>query len=122
VPFWPRVILGPGGPVVLTSAASYLGLKDRQLLQLLSSGKSLAQIAKARGKAESGLEQAITAAVASQLHKAVITGRIPRALEHRLLDALARHVQDIVSLHGPPGALLPPAVIQFSMRRVGPPP
>jgi AraC-like DNA-binding protein len=88
-------ILGP--PAVLSGAASYLGLTEKQLMQQLNSGKTLAQIAAARGKSKTGLEQAITAAFKSQLQKAVSSGRLPRAFEQRLLQAFSQHVADLVN-------------------------
>jgi AraC-like DNA-binding protein len=122
----PWAMAGPpwamaGPPVILTSAASYLSLTDNELMRQLVSGKSLAQIARARGKSESGLERAITSAVSSQLEKAVAAGRIPRAVEKHLLEALSRHVQDFVNASGPPGPPGPPRqVLRFSGH--GPPP
>jgi hypothetical protein len=103
-----------GPPAILTSAASYLGLTDKQLRQQLRSGKSLGQIASARGRSTSGLEKAIVTALKSQLEKAVSAGRLSRASEQRLLSALTKRVPSIVNGHpsgfpflfpGPPGVL-----------------
>jgi len=100
---------GFGLPLILTSAAGYLGLTDRQLGQRLRSGQTLAQIASAQGRSKTGLERAITATVSSQLEKAVSAGRLPRALESRILKGFAQHIQDLVngrpvlSRGGPPG-------------------
>jgi hypothetical protein len=88
-------MLGP--PAMLSGAASYLGLTEKQLLQQMNSGKTLAQIASARGKSKTGLEQAITAAFRSQLQKAVSSGRLPPAFEQRLLQAFSQHVGDLVN-------------------------
>jgi hypothetical protein len=62
----PRGWPGPGAPPIgfpkdgpMAAAASYLGLSPAQLFEQLRSGKSLADIAKARGKSLSGLKQAI---------------------------------------------------------------
>jgi hypothetical protein len=65
--FKQALIAGPpfGPPAIFPGAASYLGLSERQLIRDLSAGKSLAAIAKAQGKTQSGLEQAIMSAVSS---------------------------------------------------------
>ena len=67
---------GPPGPLggalffghasPIAAAAGYLGLSVPQLFNELRSGRSVAQIAKARGKSVSGLERAVTAAIKSK--------------------------------------------------------
>ena len=54
-----------GGPALgaLEAAASYLSVSRAQLLEQLSAGKSLAQVAAAHGKSVAGLKDAITAAI-----------------------------------------------------------
>lgn len=82
-----QTIVAPGllgRPAIVTSVARYLGLTDRQLMRRLRRGESLAQIAKARGKSESGLVRAITAAVKSQLKNVSKAKHIPRALGQHL--------------------------------------
>jgi hypothetical protein len=120
----------------LSSAASYLGLSDAQLMQQLRARKSLAQIAQAHGKSKAGLERAMRAAYASALAKAVKAGSMPSRLERKLLAAFDDQVQKIVSMKGlpapvgvqvkaAPGApppllgLLPPKVLRY---HVGPRP
>jgi hypothetical protein len=93
--FGPPGMFGP--PAILSSAASYLGLNDKQLVHQLRSGKTLAQIASAQGKSKAGLESALTAGIRSQLEKAVKAGRLPQTLEQRLLRAFSAHVKDIVN-------------------------
>lgn len=46
----------------LSAAATYLGLSESDLQTQLQSGKSLADVAKAKGKSESGLKDAMVAA------------------------------------------------------------
>jgi hypothetical protein len=70
----------------LSSAAGYLGLTDAQLLTQLRTGKSLAQVAKDKGKTTAGLEQAMTTAFTTRLDKAVAAGRITKAQEHTILN------------------------------------
>lgn len=120
----PQAVQAPGlfgPPAIVTSAARYLGLTDGQLIQRLRRGESLAKIAKARGKSRSGLERAIMAAVKSQLENALKAGRIPRALELHLLAAFTRHIQDIVTMSGPPAPSLAPGRIRIQVRAGGPP-
>lgn len=95
----------PRGPrFFLSAAASYLGLSPDQLRQQLGSGKSLAQIAQARGKSGAGLEQAITASVRSRLDQAVADGRITKSQEQRRLDRLSQALPKIVNRTPPAGA------------------
>jgi hypothetical protein len=99
----------------IAAAAKYLGLNPRQLRSQLRAGKSLAQIAKAKGKTTAGLENAITAAVTARLDKAVAANRITRAQEKKLLSRLSSRLDALVNAkpgtaHGgagwgpPPGA------------------
>ena len=89
-----------GGPFMegLQAAAKYLGLSDAQLRKQLQSGKSLAQVAKARNKSVDGLKTAIKDALQSKL------------------DA---RVNELVNRSGPPG---PPDGAGFRHFRGGPPP
>ncbi len=57
---------GQNSPIA--AAASYLGLSQADLQAQLQSGKSLAQLAQARGKSVSGLEDAIVAAITKNLN------------------------------------------------------
>lgn len=86
---------------LLGGAAAYLGLTQDQLRQQLASGKSLAQVAQARGKSVTGLEQAITADVKSRLDQAVSAGRITKAEEQQRLSQLSQALPQLVN-HAPP--------------------
>jgi hypothetical protein len=79
---------GLAGGARSRAAAGYLGLTDAQLFDQLASGKSLAQIAKARGKSVAGLKQAMTTAIRVRLDQAVARGAITRAQEQQLLSRL----------------------------------
>ncbi|HUZ86407.1 MAG TPA: hypothetical protein VNF26_05600 [Candidatus Baltobacterales bacterium] len=57
---------GQNSPIA--AGASYLGLSQADLQAQLQSGKSLAQLAQARGKSVSGLEDAIVAAITKNLN------------------------------------------------------
>jgi hypothetical protein len=111
---WPRGFGGPfggrlggrfGGPfgfpgAGLGAAASYLGLTDMQLLQQLSAGKSLAEIATANGKTVAGLEQAITAQVKKALDAAVSAKAISATRESQILSGLSARLKQAVNQKG----------------------
>jgi hypothetical protein len=80
----------------LDAAASYLGLTDAQLRSQLASGKSLADITKARGKSVSGLEAALKSALRTRLDAAVKAGRLTKAQEQRILARIDARIADIV--------------------------
>jgi AraC-like DNA-binding protein len=85
----------PGGP--LAGAAGYLGLTEEQLSQQLESGKSLAQVAKARGKSTSGLEQAMIAAIKTRLDKAIANGALTKSEEQQIVSRLSQRIDDLVN-------------------------
>jgi hypothetical protein len=102
----------PGGPGVfggrlarpfeLPAAASYLGLTDAQLFRQLASGKSLAQIATAKGKTASGLEQAMTGAIKTRLDKLVANKMMTAAREKTLLSRLSARLAKVINRKGLP--------------------
>ena len=95
----PRGRFGPPGPIMagLDAAAKYLGLTAAQLRAQLHSGKSLADVAKARSKPLDGLKSAIEAAVKSDLDKAVTGKRLTQAQENHILSDLHMRLDDIVN-------------------------
>jgi hypothetical protein len=98
-----RAFPGPGPGLPLAGglgAASYLGLTQAQLFQQLSSGKSLAQIATARGKSVAGLEQAMLAALKSRLDKLVTDKVITSAQEQQILNRFRQHLAQRVNAKG----------------------
>ena len=86
---------GPFGG--LDAAATYLGLTDAQLRTQLESGKSLADVAKARGKTVDGLVQAIVDSAKKKLDAAVADGRLTQSRADSLLSELKSHAADFVS-------------------------
>jgi lambda repressor-like predicted transcriptional regulator len=78
-------------------AAEYVGLAPRELVAELRKGRSLAQVAAARGKSSQGLEQALLAAAERRLNgrdlsaerKAQIQARLPARI-HRLVEKVWR--------------------------------
>jgi hypothetical protein len=86
---------GPFGG--LEAAASYLGLTEAQLDTRLRDGKSLAEIAKAKGKSVDGLVDAMVTSLKKHLDAAVSAGGMTKAEETAILaDAKAR-ITDFVN-------------------------
>lgn len=81
----------------LQTAATYLGISPQTLGSDLRSGKTLAAIAKAKGKSVSGLEQAMLAASKKQLDSAVKLGRLTAGQESRFLKALSSRIDTFVT-------------------------
>jgi hypothetical protein len=81
--------------------ASYLGLTEDELRAQLESGKTLAQIASARGKSVSGLEDVIYADMKTHLDHAVADGKLTAAQEQEMLAELRSHIDDMVNDSGP---------------------
>src|SRR5690348_17157598 len=98
--FGPGPFLGPGpmgGP--LAGAAKYLRVSTEQLLKDLRSGKTLAAIAKAKGKSVSGLESAMVAPIKSHLDSAVKDGHMTKAQEQQALRMITKGIDGFVT-HG----------------------
>ncbi len=71
-----------------------------QLLQQLSAGKSLAEIATANGKTVAGLEQAITAQAKKALDAAVSAKAVTAARESQILSRLSARLKQAVNQKG----------------------
>jgi hypothetical protein len=87
----------------LSAAADYLGLSVPALLEKLSSGKSLADVAKDRDKSVDGLKKAMLADAKKRLDEAVEDGMLTEAQAKEKLDALESKIDAIVNgeLRGP---------------------
>lgn len=114
-----------GGPAVggfhheeafggLDAAAAYLGLTEAQLRTQVENGKSLADVAKAKGKSVEGLVQALVDSAKKQLDAAVTAGRLTQSQASSILAGLKSHITDFVNGTAP----------RFGHRgfRTGPPP
>jgi hypothetical protein len=89
---------GPGrGPISMDAAATYLGLTEAELHTQLESGKTLAQIAKDKGKSVEGLEKAITDGTKTRLDAAVKAGTITQAQADAMLKQASARVADMVN-------------------------
>jgi hypothetical protein len=100
----------PGPPLLgaLHAAARYLGLSDAALRDRLASGRSLAQVARARGKSVDGLEEALKRATRERLDRAVARGRLTKAEERDILRQLDERLDFLVRLSGPRPGPPPP--------------
>ena len=81
-------------------AARYLGMTRAQLVAQLRSGKSLAQVAQARNKSVSGLQNALVDAARKRLDTAVSRGRITKAQEQRRLAKLQTRIGKLIQRQG----------------------
>jgi hypothetical protein len=92
---------GPGfghhGGASLGAAAKYLGLTEAELRTQLESGKTLAQIAKDKGKTADGLKKALTDATKIKLDAAVKAGTITQAQADEILKRTTEHLDDLVN-------------------------
>jgi hypothetical protein len=87
-------------PDPLESAAAYLGLSEEQLAHELEGGKSLADVATARGKSVDGLKQALLDAAKSGLDRAVADGDLTADEAQAILSKLRAHIDDLVNGKG----------------------
>jgi hypothetical protein len=86
--------VGFGG---LDAAATYLGVTEEQLRTEIASGKTLAEVAKAKGKSVDGLVDALVADAKTKIAAAVTAGRLSQAEADRLTTSLEEHVTELVN-------------------------
>jgi hypothetical protein len=95
----------PGGPEhhffffgdKLSSAADYLGLTEAELREQLADGKSLADVAEAKGKTVDGLEQAILDGAKASLDEAVKAERLTREQADAMYERLQSSIDELVN-------------------------
>ena len=87
----------------LEAAASYLGVTRDALRGELDTGKTLAQVAKEKGKSVDGLISALLADAKQRLDAAVSAGRITAAQEQTILTDLKQRITDLVNGVRPSG-------------------
>jgi hypothetical protein len=96
----------------LDTAAKYLGVSEATLRSDLQSGKSLADVAKSKGKSVSGLEAALLAQAKAGLDKAVTDKHLTKQQETKFLAGISKMIDGLVThsfkFHGHPGGWGPP--------------
>jgi hypothetical protein len=85
------------------AAATYLGMTDAELRDQLASGKSLADVAKAKGKSVDGLVSAIVASATKSLDQAVAAGKLTKEQEQSIESGLTEVVTKLVNTSLPTG-------------------
>jgi hypothetical protein len=104
----------------LDAAAACLGLSEDQLRAQLESGKSLADVAKAKGKSVEGLVDALVADAKKHLDEEVAEGHLTKSQAEQMLSRLVDGIQAMVNgerLH-----ILPGPGFGFRYDFEGPPP
>lgn len=81
----------------LDAAASYLGLTEAQLRTQLSSGKTLAQVAKAQDKSVDGLVDALVKDANEKIDQAVEDGRLTKAQADEIKQGQRERLADFVN-------------------------
>ena len=96
---------GIGHGTELAAAATYLGMTQAELRTAQDSGKTLAAIAKEKGKTVDGLVDAMVAAVTKDVNAAVTAGKLTDAQRDSILSNLeariTEHVNNLRPDHGP---------------------
>ena len=78
------------------TAAGFLGLSQDELREAIEDGKSLAQVAKDRGKPVDGLVDALVDAQIMELDKAVANGRLTTSRRDDIVSGLRERTEDFV--------------------------
>jgi hypothetical protein len=81
----------------LDAAATYLGLSESALRSRLNSGKTLAQIAKDKGKSVDGLKSAMVDDMKQKLDDLVAAGRLSKSDEQRVLKDFESRIDHLVN-------------------------
>jgi outer membrane murein-binding lipoprotein Lpp len=102
----PRFGPGPGFPEhrdhalfpgKFEAAARYLGMTQARLRDALQDGKTLAQVARERGKSVDGLVDALLVPAEQKLEQAVENGELTEAEKREMLSGLRERITDIVN-------------------------
>jgi hypothetical protein len=84
------------------AAQTYLGVTDQQLRDALQSGRSLADIAKDKGKTTAGLQKAMVASITTSADQAVKDGKLTKQQRDDLVAKGTQWVQhEITETHTP---------------------
>jgi ribosomal protein S20 len=96
-----RLDHGFAGPFAkFQAAASYLDLSERELESRLAQGKTLAQIAKDRGKSVDGLVDALVRAAEKRIDSAVDSGKITKSQADDVKSGLHDRMTRLVNGEG----------------------
>ena len=87
----------------LDAAATYLGLSEDELHSQLENGKSLADIAKSKGKSVDGLVNAMVGDAKKHLDEEVSAGDLTQAQADEILSSLERGLRAMVNTTPPQG-------------------
>src|SRR4029078_1290474 len=96
-----------GGPGIihrfghLDAAASYLGMTEAELRTQLAGGKTLAEVAKTKGKSVDGLVSALVADEKKEGDAAVGARRLTREQADTILESAKQRATDLVNGEGP---------------------
>lgn len=88
---------GFGAGKSLTEAAKYLGLTEAQLRTELKNGKSLAAIAKDKGKTTDGLKAAMKSAITTQFDQAVKDKKLTAEQRTELLKNIDERLDNLIN-------------------------
>jgi lambda repressor-like predicted transcriptional regulator len=91
------------GMELLDAAADYLGMTQADVRAALRDGKSLADLAKDKGKSVDGLKQALRTAIRKDADEAVEDGVLTKKQADRLVEKLSDAVNELVEQSGRPG-------------------
>jgi uncharacterized protein YidB (DUF937 family) len=86
----------------LDTAAEYLGVSEGDLRTELRDGKTLADVAKEKGKSVDGLADALVKASEERIAKAVEDGKLTQEQADKLKEGLRDRVTALVNGEGPP--------------------
>jgi polyhydroxyalkanoate synthesis regulator phasin len=94
-------VFGPGpvaGADPLDTAADYLGVDPADVAEALRDGKSLADLAKDKGKSVDGLKDALRDAIREDADQAVEDGVLTKEQANRVVDKFATAVDELVDV------------------------
>jgi hypothetical protein len=98
-PVGPDVMFGPGevaGTDPLDKAADYLGMDEADVRTALRDGRSLADLARDKGKSVDGLKRALRDAIREDADKAVEDGALTREQADRFVEEFGSAVDKLV--------------------------
>jgi hypothetical protein len=96
-------MFGPGhfaGADLLAAAADYLGMTEAAVREALRDGKSLADLAKDKGKAVDGLKRALRDEIRKAADRAVDDGVLTKRQADRLVEKFSNAVDELVEQSG----------------------